>query len=131
MKSFRKKTNFKVNALLLTSLFCVIVGLAPAFTEVNKQVKGVQPMPGKWKAIVSNGYTGDFITFTINPSGSLIENVEFAGYWRSSDRTQVLVDLDPPGTFQIKNGLFSEVKQVPKSSMWWEFTGTFKTETTA
>lgn len=131
MKSFNNTVNFKFNILLLTALFCVIAGLTSAFAQVNKPVKGIQPMPGKWKAIVSNGYKGDVITFTVKPGGKIIENVEFAGYWRASGRTEVLVDLDPPGTFQVTNGLFSEVKQVPKSGMWWEFIGIFKTTTTA
>jgi len=117
-----------LKAIVLILFICSSMSISTLFAQANK---GVQPMAGKWKAIVSNGYKGDIITFVVKAGGKTIENVAFAGYWRSSGRTEVLVNLDPPGAFQIADGLFSEVKQVPNSRMWWEFIGCFKTATTA
>lgn len=131
MRNFTGTLYFKFRIILLIGLFCSNIGLRTLHAQINKQPKGNQPMPGKWKAIVSNGFKGDVITFTVKSGGKLIENVEFVGYWRSSGSTEILVNLDPPGSFQVTNGLFSAVKRVPDSRMWWEFIGVFKSTTTA
>jgi len=94
---------------------------------------GTKPRAGKWVAAVSNGYKGDAITFRVSADGKRVENVEFEGYWQSKERSgpEVLLNLDPPSAFSVGGGAFSAVQQVEKSRMWWEFTGTFKSATTA
>lgn len=112
-------------------LIVLLVGVKSGFGQVSNSAKGVKPSPGKWKAIISNGFKGDVLTFTVNNDSKRIENVEFVGYWRASGRTEILVDEDPPGTFAIADGQFSEIKKVEKARMWWEFSGKFNSSTSA
>lgn len=131
MKGFTNTYLFKLKALLFLALFCFSIESCAKQAQADGDANDSRPMSGKWEAIISNGYKGDILTFTVKADGKTIENVEFIGHWRSSGRTEVLMDLDPPGTFEIINGLFSEVKQVTDAGMWWEFKGHFKTATTA
>src|SRR5690606_9464745 len=98
--------------------------------------KGTKPRSGRWMATVHNGYKGDKLTFRVSADGKRIEKVEFTGHWANRDSSsgmaaQVLRDLDPPQPFGVSGGAFSAVQQVPKSRMWWEFTGRFTSATTA
>jgi hypothetical protein len=131
MKGFTNTYLFKLKTVLFMALLYLSIDSCAKQSEIDKDAKDGRPMSGKWEAIISNGYKGDVLTFTVMPDGKTIENVEFKGHWRSSGRTEVLINLDPPGTFNVINGSFSEVKQVPDAGMWWEFIGNFKTSTTA
>lgn len=100
--------------------------------EAASVLPGATPKAGKWLAVVSNGYKGDKLTFTVSADGKRVENVEFIGNWRSrSSRTEVLINLDPPNPFGVSKGNFSAVQRVEKSRMWWEFIGRFTTATSA
>ncbi len=98
--------------------------------------KGSKPRSGRWVAVVHNGYKGDKLTFRVSANGKQIENVEFTGHWMNRNSAsgmaaEVLRNLDPPKPFAVSSGAFSAVQQVPKSRMWWEFTGRFTSATTA
>lgn len=98
--------------------------------------KGSKPRSGRWIATVHNGYKGDKLTFRVSADGKRIEKVEFTGHWMNRNSAsgmaaEVLRNLDPPKPFVVTGGVFSAVQQVPKSRMWWEFTGRFKSATTA
>ncbi len=93
---------------------------------------GATPKAGKWIATVSNGYKGDVLTFRVAADGKSIVDVEFKGHWRDRGYgIEVLTNLDPPSPYKVAKGNFSAVQQDTKAGMWWEFTGTFLTATTA
>lgn len=115
--------------LLATTAFCQ--DKKTNHTKTATEVVAT-PKAGKWEAVVTNGYKGDKITFTVSADGMQIQNVEFNGYWQNKARTiEVLKNLDPPNPFMITKGAFSGVQQAPKSRMWWNLTGNFITSTTA
>jgi hypothetical protein len=125
--------------ITLSSFECTGNNGMPAVGEATSkeaaapvQVESSGPRPGKWEAVVSNGYKGDVLTFTVSADGKRVENVEFKGHWRSrSSRTEVLQHLDPPKPFDISKNAFSAVQREEDASMWWEFIGDFTSATTA
>lgn len=93
------------------------------------------PQPGRWAGVVTEGFKGDSIQFTVSPAG-VVSDVVLSGHWRcssstSSSRTIQRMDVGHvPGTFAIgEDGTFSGEQREPY--LLWTVSGQFTSPSAA
>lgn len=89
----------------------------------------LNPQPGRWAGVVTEGFKGDSIQFTVSPAGEVSDMV-LSGHWRCSSTTsssRVIQRMDVghvPGTFTIGEGrMFSGEQKEPY--LLWTVSGQF------
>ena len=101
---------------------------APAAPATN-----VRPAPGRWVAVVTNGFKGDSIHFVVGADGASLRDLVFAGYWRCADGSASgsleQTRVGPPDAIAVQGGAIASTQTRP--SWWWQVTGRFVSPTTA
>lgn len=102
-------------------------------TAAAPGVPGARPKPGRWAGVVTNGYKGDSVYFTVAAGGAELRDVTFAGYWRCADGSMAgsleQSRVGPPGVVPVRAGSFSSTQTRP--AWWWQVAGRFVSASTA
>lgn len=98
-------------------------------------ISASNPQPGRWAGVVTEGFKGDSIRFTVSATGEVSDMV-LSGHWRCSSATsstRVIQRMDVghvPGTFGIGEGrTFAGEQKEPY--LLWTVSGHFASPTSA
>lgn len=100
----------------------------PAAAVAPEPAASGRPQAGRWAGVVTEGYKGDSIQFTVAADGT-VSDVALSGHWRCgptpSSRTIKRIDVGHvPGTFAVgADGAFAEEKKEPY--LLWTVNGRF------
>ena len=101
---------------------------SPGDTETSPK-SGARPSGGLWRGTISNGYTGQKISFRVSADGKTISAVAFEGYIRCSGSTES-TRLAPLENVDVSGGVFSKT-ELQSPQIRFDFNGTFNGATTA
>lgn len=93
------------------------------------QTSGAKPSGGLWRGTISNGYTGQKISFRVSADGKTISAIAFEGYIRCSGSTEN-TRLAPLENVPVSNGSFSKT-ELQDPQIRFDFNGAFTSATTA
>ena len=90
----------------------------------------VRPRPGKWVAVVTNGFKGDTLFFSVSPDRKRVTDVTLKGHWRCRSNGTQRVDVgSPPGAYALTGDSVAGVQKEPY--LRWEMTAKFASERAA
>jgi hypothetical protein len=120
-------------ALRVAATLTALVATLPALAGAQPAVAGARPAPGRWVAVVTNGFKGDSIHFVVGADGGSLRDLVFAGYWRCADGSMSgsleETRVGPPDPIAVQNGAIASTQTRP--SWWWQVAGRFTSATSA
>ncbi len=93
------------------------------------EASGARPGGGLWRGTISNGYTGQTLSFRVSADGKLISAIAFQGYLRCSRQTEN-TRLAPLENVAVSSGSFSKT-ELQSPQIRFDFNGTFTSASTA
>lgn len=92
---------------------------------------GAKPAGGLWKALISNGYKGQTLSFRVSADGKTIFDITFKGYLQCRGSRIEDTQLAPLKNVTISGGSFEDTQLNGGAKVRFDFSGTFASASSA